>query len=390
MRDHMTFENELLIEISRPNPAEDKLYRLAGARLDWDYILAQADRHRIQTLLYANLRNLPLLPDHYKRLLASHYSLKKLQGEAKMEGFKKVLQEIDRCGVKAVLLKGVYLASNLYQDPGLRPFADMDILIRPSDTERVFEILCDQGYSQSEPDKRTGELVKISEVRLRGYERELQHFGEFRKPGNTGNLVIDVHHRLSTIFDNYHYDVERLMTDAVADQVACVPVYRLKNEDFVTHLCGHVYWHSQSLRDIIAGRDMRLRDYSDILRFIETHPINWPMLLADAERTGLDSAVYYSMFHAQQIYGDVVPAEIYEKWDAACLASISNSIHDRWITRDTSVSIGHWDTPFLARLFDLNRSSKALHSFYMDYLEPALHRGAMLKLVEIDDTTHTG
>lgn len=49
------------------------------------------------------------------------------------------------------------------------------------------------------------------------------------------------------------------------------------------------------------------------------------------------------------------------------------------------MKIGNWDQDFMTRLFNLDRSSMALKSFYEDYLEPILHRGGVLKVVEFGD-----
>jgi hypothetical protein len=384
----MQTENRFLIETSKLPINKKNLESFNLLDLDWHYILEQSSIHSTLPLLYKHIEGFNNVPSHVKELLHSQYLLKKMQGEIKTQEFKGVLETLHEEGVKAVVLKGVYLATNVYHDVALRPFGDMDILVDPQDTKKVFNILRNLGYIQGELDKQTGKLIPFSQERLEGYENELQHYGEFIKLPSSSIIkafFIDVHRRLSTSFDRYSYNIQEVISKAKFDDLDNIPMYRLNNEDFLTHLCSHLYWHTQSLRDILDGEDAKLLAYSDIRSFIHTHDIDWNALFGQAEKTNLTTALYYTLYHCQLIYGDVIPHEVYECWDKEYMNDISNSIYDRWITRDTEIKIGDWNQPFLTRLFNLDRGSIALKSFYEDYLEPILHRGAILKVVELGD-----
>jgi len=377
-----------LIETSKLHPDEADIRGMCASSLDWTYILDQAYRHNTLPLLHHHVQNVDSVAGHVKLLLASHYQLKQIIGEKKMDEFVAVLRAFHERGIRAIVLKGVYLAASVYRHAALRPFGDMDILVRKEDADSVFRVLKAMDYTQSEFDRDTGEQKPLGQERLEGYEHELQHYGEFRKRSASKPVVsfsIDVHHRLNTIFDDFSYPIEEVVARATRDTIGDVPVYRLSNEDFLTHLCSHLYWHTQSLRDILDGKDAQLLAYSDIRSFIQTHDIDWTLLFDRAAATKLDKALYYTLHHGQQIYGDIVPDALYETWNQDYLSDISRSIHDRWITRNSKIKIGKWNQDFIARLFNPERSSFALSSFYEDYLEPILHRGAVLKVVEMGD-----
>ncbi|WP_342481779.1 nucleotidyltransferase family protein [Paenibacillus sp. FSL L8-0340] len=385
----MIRNNEFLIETAKLNPNIDFLTKLNSTDLDWEYILKQSKFHSILQLIYYHCSSLKVIPTHYENLLRSNYVLAESKGRLMTDEYKNVLKRFNEEGVKVIVLKGVYLATKVYKNVALRPFGDMDILIEKESINKVFKILLELGYSQSEIDPASGEQVPLGEDRLQGYEQELQHFGEFFKlnksPLLKNGFYIDVHHRLSTVFDKFSYNIDEIIDRSVEDYLDETPIFRLSNEDFLTHLCTHLYWHTQSLRDILDGEDARLLAYTDIRSFLQTHEIDWELLFQRAKKNNTDSALYYTLHHAQLLFGDVIPHKIYESWNLEYLNEISNSIYDRWITRDNTMKIGNWDQDFMTRLFNLDRSSMALKSFYEDYLEPILHRGGVLKVVEFGD-----
>lgn len=50
-------------------------------------------------------------------------------------------------GIRAVVLKGPVLASTVYPDPGLREFADLDLLVSEEDRDRAVRLLRARGFS---------------------------------------------------------------------------------------------------------------------------------------------------------------------------------------------------------------------------------------------------
>ena len=63
--------------------------------------------------------------------------------------------------------------------------------------------------------------------------------------------------------------------------------------------------------------------------------------------------------------------------------AISNTIYDRWFTRDTLTPVGKWTSGFMERLFDENRKNEALLSFYNDYINKVLFSGSYFKIIDI-------
>jgi Uncharacterised nucleotidyltransferase len=131
-------------------PAADReLAALTSAPLDWPALVDLAGREGVGPLLHANLLRLGLLanlpPDARRGLtglarstwatnvvLASHW------GE--------VTAALRGAGVETLTLKGMALAHTVYADPGLRPMADVDLLVRPADRAVALATLRALGY----------------------------------------------------------------------------------------------------------------------------------------------------------------------------------------------------------------------------------------------------
>ncbi len=59
-------------------------------------------------------------------------------------------------GIRAVVLKGVALANTVYRDPGIRSFADVDVLVEPGRFTAAIDALVSGGARRELPEVRPG------------------------------------------------------------------------------------------------------------------------------------------------------------------------------------------------------------------------------------------
>lgn len=381
----MKAEDKFIIELLMPNTDFGNNEKLS-ATLDWDYIIHHCTQHKLLLVLYNRIKNVLRVPKHIVRILDNEYKIRKHIYSKQRDEYLCLLNELSKAGLKIILLKGVYLAEKCYNDPLERPYLDMDILIQKHETEDVFRVMKSLGYVQGEYNRNTHAIDEFNNNRLIGYESELQHYGEFAKLSGSDFLpvyFVDVHHRLSTVFDSFCYDSDLLFQRAEKENIQGINFWRLSNEDFLLHLSSHLYWHTLSLRDIISGRDIRLLSYFDIALFVSKNEINWEKLFEYARESKLENALYYTLYHCQLIFGNIVPNDIYKTWDMQKVKAISNTIYDRWFTRDTLTPVGKWTSGFMERLFDENKKNEALLSFYNDYINKVLFSGSYFKVIDI-------
>lgn len=117
------------------------------AGLDWEVLLAVLDRHGLAPVFWQQLEpvrdELPIevataLEDSYLRTL---YRQTIYSQEAE-----RLAKHFDKAGVGVILLKGVRWAEEIYPQPGLRTFADVDILIKVEQREAAQKLIAELGY----------------------------------------------------------------------------------------------------------------------------------------------------------------------------------------------------------------------------------------------------
>jgi Uncharacterised nucleotidyltransferase len=120
--------------------------------------LAQAEHHRLLGFLGAAVRDGALVvdPDQHAEL------------EEKLEGWLahalriealllSTIEELERAGIDHRVFKGVALANSVYEDPSLRVFADVDVVVRSSDFAIAARLLdATLGTHRALPELRPG------------------------------------------------------------------------------------------------------------------------------------------------------------------------------------------------------------------------------------------
>ena len=217
----MKAEDKFIIELLMQNTDFGNNEKLS-ATLDWDYIIHHCTQHKLLPVLYNRIKNVLHVPQHIVRILDNEYKIRKHIYSKQRDEYLCLLNELSKAGLKIILLKGVYLAEKCYNDPLERPYLDMDILIQKHETEDVFRVMKSLGYVQGEYNKETHAIEKLDNNRLIGYESELQHYGEFVKLSSSDFFPVysvDVHHRLSTVFDSFCYNSSLLFQRAEKENI---------------------------------------------------------------------------------------------------------------------------------------------------------------------------
>lgn len=220
-----------------------------------------------------------------------------------------LLQEAAAEGMGLIVLKGAALAETLYPRPGLRPFGDLDILIRPQDAPRVRPLLEHLGYTVS---------PAIWDALIEGADMQANFFKHTKR----GVVVVELHtDLLSNAFFRGHVTLgaDGLWSRVRPARLAGTEALVLGPEDQLLHLClhlaGHYFFAPQSLRDI------------DLL--CRTGTLDWPQFThfaADAHAAPLSFAALSAA--ATVLETPVPPAvlsDLAPKRGAARMASLASA-----------------------------------------------------------------
>jgi hypothetical protein len=110
----------------------------AARIIDWDRTLTLAEHHGIGPLLHQHLRaGLFDAPPHVANRLWAHTVRVRHENGVRLNGLRDVLAAFDAARIPSVVLKGPALIAQVYGDPGLRPFSDLDLLVPTSELRRA-------------------------------------------------------------------------------------------------------------------------------------------------------------------------------------------------------------------------------------------------------------
>ena len=118
----------------------------ACADVDWQKLTQLAGIHHVSGILGTMVKQYPICPDDriktalWKRCLGTVQVFTQ-----RMMLADNLVSALEEAGIDHILMKG-YELRNLYPDPDLRSFNDIDIVIRPEDRRRCDELMLSRGF----------------------------------------------------------------------------------------------------------------------------------------------------------------------------------------------------------------------------------------------------
>jgi len=204
----------------------------------------------------------------------------------------RLLSVLQSEGIPLILLKGIYLATAVYEQIGLREMSDIDVLAHSSDLPRIVQIMVGLGYSPLDP-------IHI-DVTL----QTAQHLPRMVKGGSA---TFELHWNLVSPGESYSIDIDGLWKHAVPLQVVGYRALVLSVEDLLLHLCVHASYHHQ----FSSG----LRSLCDIAETIHRFNagIDWHAIMEQSIIRKWDRGVYLTLRLAKEMIGADVPSFVLEK-----------------------------------------------------------------------------
>jgi hypothetical protein len=266
-----------------------KVKEVLNSGLDWTYIIETAQQHGIAPLLYYNLSEIAdkRVPGKVVEYLRKLYNGNVARNILVYDALSKVLKAFEHAGIDVIVLKGAALAETIYRDIGLRPFSDVDILVRESDLQSAKKQLSELGYRLDE------------EVSPEKYNEE---FGcDLYYTGKVNILEIHWDILRKTKSDRYtRVEIEKIWERAVPAKIAGVDTLMMSPEDMLLHFCVHLPKH----------RYNRLIWLCDVLEIIEQTDINWDYVIEIAEIYRIKAYMYYGLHFTDVLLGCDIPEEV--------------------------------------------------------------------------------
>ncbi|MGD2124957.1 MAG: nucleotidyltransferase family protein [Desulfobacteraceae bacterium] len=128
-----------------------RMRQLISYDVDAGHLIQMAFREGMSGLLYKNLLESGLLEklelDHIETLKSQYYQTAGFNLKL-IHDFKEVLYPLNQKKIRVVLLQGIDLLHETYEDIGIRPMMDVDLWVRTEDYPELIAILISQGYER--------------------------------------------------------------------------------------------------------------------------------------------------------------------------------------------------------------------------------------------------
>lgn len=283
-----------MIPTYRPTAQQELLLQAAllpgeAGRSAWRRVSAPS---AVEALDVASQSLLPLVYQNLARLgvrggdidaLKERYLLTWSENQRVYHGVLPLLQAFEKAGIDAVVLKGLALIARFYRDPGLRPMADVDVLVPPSDVERATELAASLGWH---PRHRPTPAF-----------RRVKHAGPFDHPAGP---TCDIHWRVFAEAGGGAADDDfRAAAEAVTFQGAALRI--LSPTDQLLHVCGHAARRSQV---------PAIRWVADAALILREGPIDWRRFLVHAAQRRFVLRMRQMLGYLRQAFGVAIPPSV--------------------------------------------------------------------------------
>lgn len=296
----MTNEEKLLVLLAQQKISDADKNAIKSLAIDanWALVIKLASFHKIENFIYYNARTNALLdvipPKAAAVLKTKYYQVSILN--SKLKG---VIENISSLCYKnrITLVKGSSLINDFYDDLGARYMGDVDIMVRKSDRDSVWNALINGGWSCDEwPGFKSKYHALLSDV-----EYKTMHYIYRETP--SGRYFADIHWKF------FCGEADDAVADLAfeTDRKLDGNIYVHSNEMQLVHLCMNNYL------DYTQNGVIFMRNLCDINEFLLSRPIRWNMveqtLKMQTEDTIMRSAVVLALNCINSLYGTAVPVQ---------------------------------------------------------------------------------
>ena len=261
----------------------------------WDALADAADYHGLAPILYRTVNSAcpELVPENVAGRLRNCYRDSAKRNLILTARLLALLDAFEAAGIAVVPLKGPVLAESLYSDPVLRPFSDLDLLVRRQDVPAAVRLLTGEGYSLG------AHLARLPLPTLLSLHCELLFRQEYMPQ-------VDLQWETALPDYPFRFDVEILWRSLTRTSIAGREVLSLSPESQFLFLCVHGTKHMWS----------RLQWLGDVARLTCAQP-DWVRIFDLATEAGCVRPLLLGLLLAHEVLAAPVPEAILERARAA-------------------------------------------------------------------------
>ncbi len=261
---------------------------------DWQAILDKAIEQQVASLLYFQLRHLPeiQIPSTIHERLSALYRKNTFFNMALMHELQTILQQLNAHDIPAIILKGAYLAKDIYPKIGIREMVDIDLLVPYEKVQQAAKCLEKLGYKS----------IRSHSLPLE-VEAEMTHqLPPFRKSFTLP--VVEIHWTICNPTETYQFDIKECWERAKTIDVFGEMALCFAPEDLILNLCHHASYHHYFNAGIRSLYDLAL-----VIEYFKEE-LNWEFLKSTAERWHWQKGTYLMLALTLKCFNISLPEKL--------------------------------------------------------------------------------
>jgi len=307
--DFLSREWPLLLATCSMPRSQVNIAVLASAVRESDSLIRLAEQHRVLAQLAAALTGVPSAQMSSELLdaIRSRQRAQLLFSLTMTAELFRILEVLRKAEIETVVVKGPILSLRAYNDPTVRRYMDLDLLVRHADVCRGVENLIAAGYESSVP------LQAVRHGQIPG-----EYF--FRRPGT--EIIFELHTERSFRYFPKPLPIANYLRQKVCLTLDGHPVPALSPENEFVLISIHGAKHFWE----------RLIWISDVAAMVRNHPeLDWNVIRRSAAEAGAERMVRVALLLAERSLGVPIPEEMKNEMqrDSACLRLVHQI--ERWL-----------------------------------------------------------
>ncbi len=325
----------LLLCAKRNQSAKERLLTEECIRgpIDWNIFFTLAMKNRIYPVIFQNLKQADngSIDAKVLRKLEEKCKGNQLKALRLTRELMKVTGLLEQHSIRALSVKGPYLALSLYHDVSLRVSKDLDILVSSSDLEQIDRLLKEAGYQEEEATRH------LSRRQREHYIKKYYHISYSSQNG----IQLELHWRLMN--SNYSITFEEAWRNKQEADLFGSRLLVLRDEENMLYLIQHGSKHAWK----------RLRWLCDIYEFIQNRELDWDYIRERSKALGTLYQLKQTELLLKELLQAVLPIEL----------ELSN------LDQITAERLAEMALPFITAM-DENPEAPghSLFGYYVDYM----------------------
>lgn len=216
------------------------------------------------------------------------------------------LKSADARGIKTIVLKGLWMCEKIYQDPAMRPGADIDILVHRDQVDGCLELLKQQDIGEFWPNLLKDEYFTRHHLHQQRSTPDL-------------NIWFEIHWALDHPYTLLTVDYEGIFARAQRSTLLNAPIQEMAVPDLLLSLAIHLVKHAVYLPSLLERDDLpriiladgMLMYYLDITEVLKQNKeIDWDLTIQLARDWGAMDILASVLQVCKRYFDAPVPGEV--------------------------------------------------------------------------------